>query len=126
MSGVHGHGRPGADLPVPRGTPAVRVVQRPPPRLPAVRPRAHERAQQNRRGSRGKAAGSFDLILNYRPHDVNFNSLTENAGRRGYLSRLLALPLPRHIRVRTAEGSQVAPGQSYVPDQVRFGIFEMV
>ena len=43
VSGVHGHGRPGADLPVPRGTPPLRVLQRPTPRLPAVRPRAHER-----------------------------------------------------------------------------------
>ena len=48
VPGLHGHGGQSADLPVPRGTPSLRVVQRPPSRLPAVRPRPHERAQQDR------------------------------------------------------------------------------
>ena len=122
VSGVHGHGRPGADLPVPRGTPPLRVLQRPPPRLPAVRPRAHERQKQDRRGARRKTAGRLffeSAVSGVLVHLMYYLvSLPENAWRRGDRTRVPALPLTRHFRVRAAEGSQVAPGQSCLPDQV--------
>ena len=52
--------------------------------------------------------------------DLNLDSFPENAGRRGDLTRIPTLPLALHFRVRAAEGSQVAPGQSCLPDQVSF------
>ena len=124
VSGVHGHGRPGADLPVPRGTPPLRILQRQTPRLPAVRPRAHERQKQDRRGARRKTAGRLffeSAVSGVLVHLMYYlESLPENAWRRGDLARVPALPLARHFRVRAAEGSQVAPGQSCLPDQVSF------